>query len=292
MVGVVLKRISPGVLSNYVNSRIVRRLAAVDNSEWGEKIDYRSFPKARDERMKKLLKSPTRFQSIKTREDRSDMPLEAIKAHMKGKYFIQHRNCQMLKTADDMSIIKELLSHVRPATIIEIGTFTGGSAVWMADMLKLEDIRCEIYSMDIDPSLIEDSVQKIKPNNVQFIQGNSKKIQDTFPNESIIPLPRPLIVFEDSHVNTLGVLEHFMKHMRTGDYFVVEDTSPILPQSQIGYPNFQPEHKVPSSAGNFLLHSVKEFLAKYDGKVAVDSFFTDFYGYNGTWNWHGFIRRM
>lgn len=104
---------------------------------YGVEVDYAGFPKKRESLRQSLLKSPSRFQAISEREDRSDMPLEALKAQTTGKYFMTHRGCMFIKTPDDQAILKELLSHVRPSTIIELGTFTGGNAIWMADMLKL-----------------------------------------------------------------------------------------------------------------------------------------------------------
>ncbi len=264
--------------------------STLKNEEWGVKLDYNIFKTTRDDSLSKLLNSPTRFQSIKEREDRSEIPVEAVLAHMKGKYFIHHRGCHLLKTADDQAILYQFLHHLRPATIIELGIFSGGNAVWMSDMLKLMEIDCHIYGMDIDLSLIEDRVKEIKPNNITFLQGNSNKIEETFTEEFLKGLPRPLIVIEDTHVNTLGILEHFVKYMETGDYFMVEDTSPILP-GPLGpiSPTSQREY---TPIGYDQLDCVKKFLTKYEKEFAVDSFFIDFFGYNGTWNWHGFIRRM
>ena len=255
---------------------------------WDVEVDYAGFPKQKENLRQHLLNSPSRFQAISEREDRCDIPLEAIKPQMMGKYFIHHRGCMLLKTADDQVIFKELLAHVRPATVIELGAFTGGNALWMADTMKMEGIDCSIYSMDIDLGIIEDRVKELKPDNITFLQGDSYKIGETFKKDFLQSLPHPWVVIEDAHENTFGVLEHFLPFMKTGDYFVVEDTHPHLP-SHLGAVRFRPEY-VP--AGTKLLNAVKEFLTKHEKECAVDSYFTDFFGYNGTWNWHGFIRRM
>ena len=257
---------------------------------WGEIADYKHLFQKRNEVMDALLKSPTRFQSIEDREDRSDIPVEAIKAHMMGRYFIQHRGCQLLKTADDQAILKEVLSYLCPATIIELGTFSGGNAIWMADMLRLMDVESQIYSMDIDPSLIEPKVKEIKPSNVTFLQGDSFKLEQCFPASFLQDKPRPWLVIEDAHENVGGVLEYFYQHMKTGDYFIVEDTSPHL-CTHCGVGRIY-DGLPYQEAGPALLEELKGFLKKHDKECMVDSFFTDFFGYNGTWNWHGFIRRM
>ena len=41
-----------------------------------------------------------------------------------------------------------------------------------------------------------------------------------------------------------------------------------------------------------MLTELRSFLNEYKDWYSVDSFFTDFFGYNATWHWHGFIRRM
>ena len=253
---------------------------------WGVEVDYAGFPKKKEDMRQSLLNAPGRFQAISQREDRSDMPFEELKAVMMGRYFIHHRGCMVMKTANDQAIMKELLAHVRPATVIELGSFTGGSAVWMADVMKLEGITCSVYSLDIK-DLIEDRVKEIKPDNVTFMLGDCNKIAETFTPEFLKDLPHPWIVIDDAHKNTFGVLEHFVGCTKTGDYFVVEDTNPQLP-THLGAGRW---HEI-VPWGDALLVAVKKFLTKYEKECAVDSFFTDFFGYNGTGHWHGYIRRM
>lgn len=262
--------------------------STVYKDAFGVEVDYAGFPMKKEEMQQSLLNSPTRFQAISEREDRSDIPIEASRAHMMGKYFIHHRGCMLLKTADDQAILKELLAHVRPATVIELGAFTGGNAIWMADTMKLEGIECEVYSMDINLSIIQDRVKEIKPSNVTFLQGDSCKIADTFTDEFLKKCPHPWVVIDDAHENTYGVLEYFVQWMKSGDYFVVEDTNPHLP-ARLGAGRFSPTDV---TSGTGLLDALKAFLTKYKERCAVDSYFTDFFGYNGTWNWHGFIKCM
>ena len=76
--------------------------------------------------------------------------------------------------------------------------------------------------------------------------------------------------------------------MKTNDYFMIEDLSPIKPQ-KLGAGRITSEFDV---AGNYGLNVLKKFLSDYEDDFAVDSFYTDLFGYNGTENWHGFIRKM
>lgn len=102
-----------------------------------------------------------------------------------------------------------------------------------------------------------------------------------------LSIPISWLVIEDSHENTDGILEHFHQFMESGDYFVVEDTNPLVPV-QPGAGQIIPEY---TPCGNELLMILKRFLERHDD-CKVDTFFTDFFGYNGTWNWHGYIRKM
>ena len=77
----------------------------------------------------------------------------------------------LIKGCHDIVIYMQLLGYVKPATIIEIGVASGGTTIWMADMLKLMDIKCNIYSMDIDLTLLHDRVKKLQPANVKIYTG-------------------------------------------------------------------------------------------------------------------------
>ena len=262
---------------------------ATNGSDMTHDLDYTNCQKVNKQLRSDLMYNPNRFQHITDREDRSDIPKEAVKAHASGKYITTHRDCDVMKCPEDLIIYTQLFWYLKPATIFEIGAYSGGMALWMADMMTLMGAECDIYSMDIDLSLLQDQVKEIKPPNVHFIQCDSHKIDEAFPREALRKYPHPWVVIEDAHVNFDGVLGHFHQLMEVGDYFVVDDTSPDVTEVEMGRIN------VPSDAWwepEAKLSAVKRFLKEYSQYYAVDSFYTDFFGYNGTWNWHGYIRRM
>ena len=67
--------------------------------------------------------------------------------------------------------------------------------------------------------------------------------------------------------------------MRTGDYFCIEDTNPLIPVN-LGDGCIQQEEEF-VQVGTDLLEEVKRFLVEYDKRFKVDSFFANFFGYNG-----------
>ena len=87
----------------------------------------------------------------------------------------------MWKDCFDLVIVQHLLWEVRPQTVIEIGAFKGGSALWTADMIKMFGMKSRVLSMDIDLSLL-DPVARECPD-ITFIQGNSNEVEKSFPEE-------------------------------------------------------------------------------------------------------------
>jgi len=76
-------------------------------------------------------------------------------------------------------------------------------------------------------------------------------------------------VIEDAHVNVKAVLTHLNRSMRSGDYLIVEDT---------GY--IRKKHE-----------ALREFARAHPGQFHVDTRFTDLFGYNGTFNFNGYLRK-
>ena len=173
--------------------------------------------------------------------------------------------------------------HVRPRTVIELGSFTGASALWMTDALEGADIECNVFSVDIDHSLLHPKIKSLQPPNLSFIEGDCHNIKEVLPSEFLSAQPRPMIVIDDAHENFENVMDHFHHHLIPGDYIVCEDTWPYVPSEVF-------DNSV--RWGLWKLHAWKKFLGKYGDMYAVDSFFCDYYGYNASSNWDGFARRM
>ena len=80
-------------------------------------------------------------------------------------------------------------------------------------------------------------------------------------------------------------MDHFHRHLIPGDYIICEDTCPELLASAFGSTGDE------RSLGLEKLHSWKQFLNKHN-TYAVDSFYSDCFGYNASSNWNGYVRRM
>ena len=228
-----------------------------------------------DKWVDQLRSHPDRYQTIEQRVDRSSMSFEMLKTHYKtGRYKQVYRGIPLMKGPDDLAVIYQLVWYLQPATIIEIGAYSGGFTLWMSDNLQALSNRCQLYSMDIDLSNLHSSFA----------------IEKTFTPEMMSELKHPMVVIEDAHVNVMPLLTYFHQFLQEGDYLVVEDCNPNAPAVSGAGSVYQDEEYVPW--GPHKLEQLRSFLTTHNRWYSVDSFYTDFFGYNGLCNWHGIVRKM
>ena len=107
----------------------------------------------------------------------------ALQIVSKGKYSNEWCGVSMLKSCFEQVMYEQLLFELKPATVLELGTFHGASAVWMGNIckaMKLNDTT--IYSIDVDvtqrnPSAVAE--------NVTFLQGDLNNPAEALP-ESLL----------------------------------------------------------------------------------------------------------
>ena len=126
------------------------------------------------------------------------------------------RGIALGKSIYDFALIPMIIWENRPATILEIGSGEGASAMWMADLCKSYGLSTtKVHSIDIEPPSIEYE-------GVTFYEGDSREINNTMLN--IENLPHPWIILEDAHIEVNKVITYFEKRMHVGDYMIIEDT--------------------------------------------------------------------
>src|SRR6266545_1566673 len=122
------------------------------------------------------------------------------------------RGVPMKKDPFDVTLYPLLLWELRPATIIELGAYRGGSALWMADLLDLYGIDGHVYSHDIDVDRITACHAR-----VTFLRADSNDV-GSFDAERLRSLPHPWLVLEDTHRNIYELLRFFDRFLEAGDY--------------------------------------------------------------------------
>ncbi|WP_052752826.1 CmcI family methyltransferase [Kordia zhangzhouensis] len=173
---------------------------------------------------------------------------------------LQWKDTILFKTVYDLAIYQMLMWELKPKTIIEIGSGTGGSAVWMADLMASYGIESKIISFDI-------IAPKIRYDNVTFLQGDCNHIDQIMKVAILEKMPKPWLLIEDAHVNVYGVLQHFHPLLQEGDYLIVEDSE-----------NKQKE--------------INRFLKDTNKSYLVDAQYCDFFGHNMTCSYDSIFRKM
>ena len=119
------------------------------------------------------------------------------------------RGKPLMKNVFDFAIYPVLIAELRPRTIFEIGSGSGVSAAWFADLLALSGADGRVHSVDIA------EVQMQHPH-VHFYKGDCSSPATLFPGDLLQTAPHPWLVVEDAHHNVPGVLDllHPLSHPR------------------------------------------------------------------------------
>lgn len=235
-------------------------------------------------RMSKFCNTVTenRYQPFHLRECKSDLSCSTFKSLAFGKYHNIWKNIPLMKDPLSLSMYQNLFQEVSFRTIFELGSYEGASALWMDDIQKTLGKSCEIYSFDIDLSLIHEKCKNIK--NIHFLKLDATKITQNLDHEFINKCPKPWLVIEDCHVNVVNTLSFFAKYSTTGDYFIVEDTNPLGPAS----PEVIADDGMYKVFGNKKYDEVSTFIQLFP-KFKVDTKYCDHYGYNSSWQWNSVL---
>jgi cephalosporin hydroxylase len=163
---------------------------------------------------------------------------------------MQWRGLPLMKNVFDFAMYPALIAELRPPTIVEIGSGSGASALWLADNLAQCGIDGHVHSVDLVKAVIDHP-------RVSFYQGDCRQPSRLFNEELLRSAPRPFLAIEDAHQNVRGVLEHMHKFLSAGDYLVVEDS-------------------------DVKRDAIRAFLDAHPGSYLVDTKFTDNFGRNAT----------
>lgn len=191
----------------------------------------------------------------------SNASLHSILSHIKHtKWNVQKwRGLTLMKDPMSLSIYQQMLQDQRFKTIIEVGTYEGGAALWLEDVNKSIGNSCTIYTIDID----EDRVNLPAESSVIFEHLDVYNIEEF----DVSNIEHPVLVIEDAHENLEGVMAYFDLLLQPGDYLVIEDT--------ISNPKYE---------------QVKNFIQ--DKPYLVDTTYCDMWGYNNSFNLNSIFKKV
>jgi cephalosporin hydroxylase len=123
----------------------------------------------------------------------------------------------VFKSVFDLAIYSMLIEELKPDVIIEIGSGKGGSAIWLADMVKILGLKSQIYSYDINkPDFNYPGVNFIK-----FDLNHLNEHIDFPENENWVGSK---LIIEDAHANVPEVLNKIDNKVTKEDYLIIEDS--------------------------------------------------------------------
>lgn len=136
------------------------------------------------------------------------------------------RGVQVFKAPTDMWIYQELIHEIKPDLIIETGTCCGGSALYLADMLRLEGLHNSIVvTIDLDGSKCNSKLED-DPNIIREI-GSSVSAEVVEKVKKMCEGRKKVMVILDSDHSKEHVvkeLELYAPLVSPGSILIVEDT--------------------------------------------------------------------
>ena len=198
-----------------------------------------------------------------------------LPAYQAGTLNYRYRGVPCLKSPIDLAVYMRLLWQEQPATLIEIGSKHGGSALFFADIVRSFGLSTSIVSIDLVPP------EGIADERIRFFSGDVRRLEAVFGAHALYGLPRPWTVIEDSAHTLEGcaaALDFFAAHLRAGEIFVMEDgvlSELGLDSRYDGGPN----------------RAIAEFFATRPEVFDIAAEYTDMFGANATYNPNGYLRR-
>lgn len=137
------------------------------------------------------------------------------------------RGVGVLKAPTDLWIYQEIITDLKPDLIIETGSYHGGSALYMRDVLDKVYPEGEIISIDISH---EELRKEARVNGVHYFLGSSVDVEMLARIQYYIDMnecERIMVILdsnhEESHVRR--ELDLYAPLVTVGSYLIVEDTS-------------------------------------------------------------------
>ena len=204
---------------------------------------------------------------------RSKLGKRDLNSIQRGTLNYAYRGLPCLKNPFDLALYTHLLNSLKPKTIIEVGSASGGSAFWFSDQTATLGLGTRIFSLDISPPT------NLSIDRVEFIQGDVYDLENSQLPEILKNSPRPLLVIEDgphTYEGCRSALAFFHPYMRPGEYIIVEDG--IV--HELGLVEYQDG---PNRA-------ITDFLVTHAANCEIDRDYCDYFGQNFTWATNGYIK--
>jgi cephalosporin hydroxylase len=126
----------------------------------------------------------------------------------------------LMKCPNDLWIYQALMTDARPRTVIETGTYKGGSALWFAYLMDMLGIDGRVISIDIE------NFREVDHPRIAFIEGDST--DPALAASICAEVEGPVLVCLDAdHAAAFvrRVMDLYAPACQVGDWLIVEDTN-------------------------------------------------------------------
>ncbi|MES5488943.1 CmcI family methyltransferase [Bradyrhizobium sp. INPA03-11B] len=138
-----------------------------------------------------------------------------------GALALTYKGLIHIKTPFDLALYTRLIWELQPRTILELGSYQGGSGLWFADhMSMLCDTPGEVHSFDLHTKCVHGNAKQHP-----FLTFHQADLSDVaaFDEDLLMRLPHPWLVIDDAHVQVFSIFSYLNNFLISGDYYVIED---------------------------------------------------------------------
>lgn len=220
-----------------------------------------------------------RFPTMSTKRLRTGCSLsrKTLERMQRGTLSYKYKDVPMLKDPFDLALYQLLLWEQKPRTLFEIGSFRGGSALWLADLMTAYGVDYTIVSIDPQPP-------SLTIPGVSFRKGDGRNLASILTVEDMTAVKHPMLVIEDADhhpATTLAVLRFFDRWTLPGEYIIIEDGIVDDLYNRNGLRQLEGGPRP----------AIAEFLRERETDYEIDTELCDYFGVNVTWNVNGYLRR-
>lgn len=205
---------------------------------------------------------------------------EILAAYHAGVMKYSYRGVTCLKSPIDLAIYMMLLFEKKPGTIVEIGSFHGGAAMFYRDITRAWGLETKIVTVDFRANQYKSD--DVGEDSIEFVQTDALKLQGSELEKRLENAPRPWFIIEDSAHTfevSFAVLEYFSSKLLPGECIIIEDG--IIEDQGAnwrydGGPN----------------RAVAEFFTQNPRAYRLMHEMNDFFGYNLSFNPNGYLEKI
>lgn len=135
---------------------------------------------------------------------------------------------QIVKHPNDLMIYQEIIWQTQPELIVETGTYSGGSALFLANMLDvMGPVESQVVTIDINQVGPDDVPQHDRIRYLQGLSSTDLRVVDRV--KELASGRKTMVILDSDHAkdHVLRELKLYSPLVSKGAYLIVEDTHPL-----------------------------------------------------------------